>query len=159
MIDDEITLQLMPFGIIDIQNVKNDLTSQGVSAKEYMMVSWCTLPDLLYEGDSRKLVGLSFLLAPSSYGFVQRMVDQVSDSRCKYVKFNIASDRYNGCGDSDRLELFWEPSTDNVLCELASLDTGVWIYCDLKENKIEGEVPFAFNILALREIKDGYGLK
>lgn len=159
MIDDEITLWLMPFGMENIKGDESSLSYQGVSIRKCMMVSWCALPDILYERDDNRFVGLSFLIERSNYVFVQEMVNKISNSNFRYVKHADNLDRYIGFGDNDRLELYWDRSSDNVFCELASLDTGVWIYREVNNCSGGNEIPLAFNLLSVTDIKDGYGLK
>ena len=123
-----------------------------------MLVDWCDLPDILYSEGGRNFIGLSFAVTYHFESFVKRIVDLTSNKRIRFV---CASDNnfsiYEGFGCRDRLEIYWD-EVDDVVCELASLDSGAWLFSSTSINNSDREIPCGYNLMSIKEIKNAYGL-
>ena len=69
-----------------------------------------------------------------------------------------ANDRYAGFGQSDRLEIYWDVYSDRIACELASLDTGAWLYSVAESGQAATSAPIGFSLLCVDEIVAAYNL-
>lgn len=160
MHEDEIIIRFEPYAIACMPNrVDHEvISSLGVTVK-LMQVEWCVLPDILFDEKNRKFLGLSFLVSQSHAYFVKKMVSRIRDKRCQYVSRNEdADDRYAGFGQSDRLEISWDVYSDRAVCELASLDTGAWLYSVAESGQAATSVPIGFNLMCVDDIVTAYNL-
>jgi hypothetical protein len=156
---EEISIKFEPFEIEHKDTSNVGLLFQLDLIVNVMIVDWCTFPDILLVESTRKFVGVSFAVLPPHQHLVQDFVAHIADERCRYVSVSSEeSGRYVGFGSNDRLELYWDNQCQDFCCEMASLDTGAWIYRKAQIGKPATTMPIGFNMIAITEIMDAHDL-
>lgn len=161
MSDDEIVILFQPFLIGCMLKRFESTVMPSLSATiEVMFVEWCAFPDILFSDETRKFIGVSFPISKKYEPFVVDMARQIRDERFRYVSvIDDNCDRYVGFGQNNRLEIYWDFCLNGISCELASLDTGAWIYPSAKVGSDTTTIPLGFNLLAVGEILTAYNLE
>ncbi len=122
-------------------------------------VELCSLPDILYEEKSRRFVGLSFFINHEYKNTIQKLVKNIANHNCRYISMSDSNNtRYKGFGDNDRFEIYWSNPDGEVVCEMASLFEGVWLYVESDIKKKNITKPYGFWLSLVDDIKDTHKL-
>lgn len=162
---DDIVITFEPFEISgppEGSDIEHSSFEKGrKKVKGMCNIETCDLPDLLYEEKSRRLVGFSFSIFPEYKNAFQRLVKKIANDNCRYVSMSDSdkSARYQGFGENDRFEIYWNYYEGEVVCEYASLYVeGSWLYTesDIKKDNVTN--PFGYWVSYVDDIKDTFDL-
>ena len=162
----EIVICLNPYQIISPPPVGPDVENysfkkDGKTISGTTLLDWCSLPDILVEKNSRKFIGLSFRLVDEYKNTIENLVTNIASDYCKYfdVVNSIDNTRYQGLGDCDYLELYWDLPKEEVCWEFASLIEGCWLYDESEVDENPILIPYGYWLSLVDSIKDTYDLE
>jgi hypothetical protein len=125
-----------------------------------MRAEWFLLPEILVAHETRKFIGVSFVLSGRHQHTVRAWAAALGDARCRYVGADSdTGERYAAYSPFDRLELYWEPHSGTILCEQATFDMGTWIYPKSLLRRIVSSAPLGYELRSVDQFRQAYGLE
>lgn len=156
---DDIVIRLNPFEISGRPEGADEYYSfekdgERIVGGDYS--NWFSLPDLLLDEQDRKFLGLSFPVYEEHKATIRNFVGEINNDGCRYISSSFDSIRYQGFGSNDRVEIYWEKPTSDVICEFASLFQGSWLYIDSEDDR--ETIPYGFWLSLVSDIKEDHDL-
>jgi hypothetical protein len=130
------------------------------SEVEMDLLSWCSLPDILFEGKERRFVGLSFPVdvgkEAAALAFTGSQKSELL--RCLSPQQAEWSSRYSDFGRTGRLEMMWAKEVGVAMqCEFASLFNGAWRLQGPSKEAVS--MPTSYVLMDIQNLLDEHGLK
>jgi len=124
------------------------------------VVNWCSLPDILYEENGRRFVGLSFSISEEHLGFAKQLSRSFDHEGVLVLPSSEDGfmSRYEGFGENSRFEIYFSEAKGEVVCEFASLYDGCWLFDSVGSESVKNVAPFGYWISLVGDIKEEYDL-
>ena len=158
---DDIIVYFKPYSILippedaDFDNYRFRFDGKIICGSE--PCDWCSLPDILFEKESRKFIGLSFQLDDEKLEYIESFLNELASPLMVLVSNTNNIDRYQRFGRTSRLELYFESSEKEIDCIFASLYEGCWLF-DFENGDEISSQPCGYWLSMVDDIRSEYGL-